>query len=92
MFGLVKWFRRSFLQAAARARIVNLASNAGALIVFLGAGSVDLAVGIPMAAANVAGGYLGASTAIKHGAVFIRRVFLAVVIALIGKLVLDLAE
>lgn len=90
MFGLVKWFRCAFLEAAARARIVNLASNAGALSVFLAAGSVDLSVGVPMAGANVAGAYLGASAAVKKGASFIRRIFLLVVAALIVKLALDL--
>jgi len=92
MFGLVKWFNHSFLEAAARARVLNLASNSGALGVFLGAGEVDLAVGIPMAVANVAGGYAGASAAVRRGAIFIRRVFLIVVLALVVKLGWDLVR
>lgn len=91
MFGLVKWFRHDFLEAAARARVLNLASNGGALGVFLAAGDVDLTIGIPMAVANVAGGYVGASTAVKRGSAFIRRVFLLVVAALIAKLAWDVA-
>ncbi len=91
MFGLVKWFGHGFLEAAARARVVNLASNAGALGVFLAAGSVDLTIGLPMAVANIAGGYVGASTAIERGAILIRRTFLLVVGALIAKLAWDLA-
>jgi uncharacterized membrane protein YfcA len=91
MFGLVTWFHHGFLEAAARARILNLASNGGALGVFLAAGQVDLAVGVPMALANIAGGFLGASTAVRRGAAFVRRVFLLVVLALVGKLAWDLA-
>ncbi|MGH8629454.1 MAG: sulfite exporter TauE/SafE family protein [Burkholderiales bacterium] len=91
MFGLVKWFRHGFLEAAARARVLNLASNSGALGVFLAAGNVDLTIGLPMAAANVSGGYVGASTAVKRGATFIRRAFLLVVAALIAKLAWDVA-
>lgn len=90
MFGLVRWFRHGFLEAAARARVLNLASNGGALGVFLAAGQVDLAVGIPMAVANVAGGYVGAAAAIRRGAVFIRRIFLLVVLALVARLAWDL--
>jgi uncharacterized membrane protein YfcA len=90
MFGLVKWFHHGFLEAAARARVLNLASNGGALGVFLAAGQVDLSVGLPMAVANVAGGYVGASTAIRRGAVFIRRIFLLVVLALMARLAWDM--
>jgi hypothetical protein len=92
MFGLVRWFRRGFLEAAGRARVLNLASNAGALGVFLAGNNVDFTVGVPMAAANVAGGYLGATAALQRGAGFVRRVFLAVVVALIGKLAWDLVH
>jgi uncharacterized membrane protein YfcA len=44
-----------------------------------------------MALANIAGGFLGASTAVRRGAAFVRRVFLLVVLALVGKLAWDLA-
>jgi uncharacterized membrane protein YfcA len=89
MFGLVRWFRHSFLEAAARARVLNLASNAGALSVFLAGGNVDLTIGIPMAAANILGGYTGAAAAVRHGSAFVRGIFLAVVAALIAKLTWD---
>ena len=90
MFGLVRWLRRSFLEAAASARVINLATNAGALGFFVASGHVNYAVGIPMAICSVAGGFVGASLAVRKGIPLIRGVFLAVVLVLIGKVGLDL--
>jgi uncharacterized membrane protein YfcA len=47
-------------------------------------------VGLVLGLANMAGGYLGARTAVKQGSTFIRNVFLAVVGALILKLGFDI--
>jgi uncharacterized membrane protein YfcA len=90
VFGLVKWFGRGFLQAAAETKAINLATNTGALAFFLAAGAVDLRLGATMAVANVLGGYAGAATAVRHGAPFVRHVFLLVTVALIGKVAWDL--
>jgi uncharacterized protein len=90
MFGFVKWFRRSFLEAAARTKAVNLATNTGALAFFCASGNVDFAAGAPMALANLVGAYVGASVAVRRGAAFIRSVFVCVVIALLGKLIFDM--
>ena len=45
--------------------------------------------GLILGAANMAGGYLGARTAVKQGSKFIRIVFLVVVGVLIIKLGID---
>lgn len=90
IFGFVRWFGRTFLQAAAATKIVNLATNTGALLWFAASGHVDYSIGIPMAIASVAGGYVGAAAAVRHGAGFVRLVFLVVVWALIAKLALDM--
>jgi uncharacterized protein len=89
-FGFVRWFGRDFLQAAAAAKLLNLASNGGALLLFVMLDSVDYAIALPMMAANIVGGYCGAALAVKGGAIFVRKVFLVVVIGLIAKLLLDL--
>ncbi len=78
-----------FLEASAKAKIANLTTNLAALLVFGVHGTVLWALGLMMGAANLAGGFLGARTAIKGGNVFVRRVFLAVVGALIIKLGYD---
>lgn len=92
IFGLVRWFRHDFLEAASYAKVINLTTNAGALGYFAAAGKVDLGIGIPMAVANLVGGYLGASAAVRRGAPFIRKVFLLVTAALIAKMALDLSD
>ncbi len=79
----------SFLAASATARIVNAATNLGALIVFVPAGAPMWRLGLGMAACNVAGGWLGAHAAMRGGSRFVRRVFLVVVAALILRLGYD---
>ncbi|WP_207344552.1 TSUP family transporter [Arthrobacter sp. E3] len=86
MVGLMGY---AFLEASAKAKIVNLATNAGALMFFLPHGSLLWGVGLAVGGANMAGGYLGARTAVKQGSKFIRVVFLLVVGALIIKLGVD---
>jgi uncharacterized membrane protein YfcA len=90
MYGLVRFFGYDFLGAAASTKVLNLATNFGALAVFAQSGNILYAVALPMAAANVAGGALGAHLAIRGGSRLIRRVFVVVVIALMVKVAFDL--
>src|SRR4029077_19241051 len=76
MFALVRWFGYDFLSAAATTKVLNLATNFGALVLFMMTGNVLYAVALPMAAFNVAGGFLGAHFAVRRGSRFIRTVFL----------------
>jgi uncharacterized membrane protein YfcA len=73
----------AFLEASAKAKITNLATNLGALTVFVPGGHVVWAVGAVMAAMNLLGGYVGARTAVARGSRFIRVVFIVVVGAFI---------
>lgn len=86
---LVALLGYSFLQASAKARIVNLATNIGALLVFIPQGAPLWRVGLLMGLCNIAGGWLGARTAIRRGSRFVRVVFLAVVAALVLRLAYD---
>lgn len=86
---LVALMGYDFLQASAKAKIVNLATNIGALLLFIPHGSVLWVLGGILAVANVAGSYLGSRMAVARGTKFIRVVFLVVVVALIGKLGVD---
>lgn len=76
----------SFLQASATAKIVNVGTNAAALIVFGLTGSVIWLLGLLMGLCNLAGAIIGARTAIKRGSGFVRAVFLIVVAVLIIRL------
>lgn len=89
VIALVAALGYDFLQASAKAKIVNLATNAGALLLFIPHGSVLWLLGGILAVANVVGSYLGSRMAISRGTRFIRVVFLIVVVALIAKLGVD---
>lgn len=78
-----------FLQASAKAKIVNFATNLGALMFFIPHGSVLWGLGLIMAAANMTGGYIGARLAIRRGSGFVRVTFLVVVTLLIARLGAD---
>jgi hypothetical protein len=56
------------VQSSATSKVFNLASNLGALAVFILGGKVIYMLGIPLAVANIAGNYLGSNLAIKKGA------------------------
>jgi uncharacterized membrane protein YfcA len=70
-------------------KAANLASNVGSLIIFLVAGSVNFTAGGAMIAGQLIGARLGSGMVIKHGAKFIRPVFLCVVFAMTLKLLWD---
>ncbi|MGG5175517.1 sulfite exporter TauE/SafE family protein [Pseudarthrobacter sp. J1763] len=89
VIALVTAMGYAFMEASAKAKIVNMATNAGALLFFLPHGSLLWGLGLLLGAANMAGGYLGARTAASKGSRFIRVVFLLVVAALIIKLGYD---
>jgi uncharacterized membrane protein YfcA len=89
VFALVALLGYSFVQASAKARIVNLATNLGALAVFIPQGAPMYRLGLIMAGANIVGGRLGATAAIARGSSFVRVVFLVVVAVLIVKLGYD---
>jgi len=90
VISLVGLLGYDFLRASAKAKIVNFATNLGALLLFIPAGAVLWPLGLAMGAANVAGSLLGSRTAISRGSRFVRLLFLVVVVALIVKLGLDI--
>ena len=61
------------IQASATAKVLNLASNVGALTAFVLGGSVWFALAVPMALANIAGNVVGSRLAIRLGAALVRR-------------------
>lgn len=85
VFAMVSLLGYDFLAASAKAKIVNCATNLGALLFFVPHGSVFWGLGILMGVANMLGGYLGSRTATARGSRFIRVAFLVVVTALIAR-------
>lgn len=84
--GLIAVAGFDFLRAAAHARVINGATNLGALLWFGWHGSVLWPVVPLMAACNLVGGVIGSRMAMARGSAWVRRIFLAVVALLILRL------
>lgn len=78
IFMFVRLFGLDFLRASVSAKIVNAATNLAALIFFGAHAHVLLATGMAMAVFNIGGSLVGSHLAIRHGASFVRRAFLAI--------------
>lgn len=83
MLILVATLGYAFITASAIAKVVNVATNVGALIVFGINGAVIWQIGIIMGFANITGAIIGSRLAIKGGSTLVRKVFLLVTIVLI---------
>lgn len=89
VFLLVGVVGYAFLKASATAKIVNIATNLGAIISFQFTGHIWWKLGLALAAANVVGGITGSHLAIRGGSKFVRRFFLFVSVFLIAKVGYD---
>lgn len=85
VFLFVRLLGYDFLNASASAKLVNTATNLAALALFAAKGHIWWHFALAMALANVAGSLLGTRLALRHGAGFVRGVFIVVVGALILK-------
>ncbi len=85
VFIFVRWLGYDFLNASAAAKALNVATNLAALVLFAAKGHVWWHLALPMALANIVGSLLGTRLAMKHGAGFVRVMFIAVVGLLILK-------
>jgi hypothetical protein len=79
----------AFLSASAIAKVVNVSTNLGAVLVFGFHGAIIWQVALVLAAANIVGGLMGARLAIRGGSTLIRKVFLLVTLVLIMKVGID---
>jgi hypothetical protein len=79
----------AFLSASAIAKVVNVATNLGAIIIFGANGEIIWKIGLTLAIANVAGGLIGAHLALKGGSNLVRKAFMGVTLALIIKVAID---
>jgi len=76
--------------ASGDVKLVNLASNVGALITSLLAGKVLIPLGLTAAVFSTAGQYIGAGMALKNGSKIVRPVIFVVILLLTAKVILDL--
>jgi uncharacterized protein len=89
VFLLVRVMGYDFLNASASAKVLNVATNFAALALFAWKGHVWWQVGLMLAAANIVGSMAGTHLALKHGASFVRHIFIGVVSLLILKTAYD---
>jgi len=89
VFFLVSGIGYAFLKASATAKLVNIATNAGAILSFQLTGHIWWQLGLLLAFANVIGAVIGSHLAIKGGSPLVRKVFLAVTFLLITRVAWD---
>jgi len=85
--GLAKMDVRS---ASGSVKMVNFASNIGAVVTSLAAGKVMIGLGLVSAVFSLAGHYLGAGLTIKNGSRIVRPVILTVLALLAARVVFEL--
>lgn len=83
-------FGFDFIVAAGNAKVLNLASNLGALVTFILSGSVYYTYGLIMGAAMIVGAFAGSRVAITKGVRYVKPLFLVVSVTLVGKQVWQL--
>lgn len=79
----------NILLASGLAKAMNFTSNFTSLVMFAFLGHINWVLGLTMGVCLMVGAYVGAHSAIKFGAKFIRPVFVTVVVVLAGKLAFD---
>ncbi len=89
VLAFISWLGFDFLQANAHAKVVNLATNLGSIVLFTIKGSILWPIAIPMAICNAIGGMIGSRVALARGNGFIRTVFLIVIMATLCRLGYD---
>lgn len=88
--GFVALLGDGLARASAAAKVVNFASNLAAVALFASRGAVVWRIALPMAACQLAGGWIGAHLAVRRGDAVVRRVVVAVALAAAAKLAWDL--
>lgn len=84
----MKLFRLDLVAAAGVARFMNFISNLTALLTFMAFGNINYAIGLSMGLLLMIGSFIGAHSAIRYGAPFIRPMFLTVVLLMAGRLII----
>lgn len=89
---LVTLMGMGLTRATAHTKALNLTSNLISVAVFAIGGHVVWAIGLSMAACQVAGGYLGSHAAMKFGPRLIRPLLVIICLAMVARLLSDPAN
>lgn len=92
IFAFIGSLGLDYLGANAGAKVVNVATNLAALLVFATGGNIRWEWSLPMGVANMAGSALGSRLALRGGSARVRRVFQLVILVLIAKVAWDVGR
>ncbi len=90
LFAIISFLGYGFRRAAGLGRVLNLGSNLSAVTYYIVAGRVDWAVAAPMAVSMGVGGWVGSHVTLKHGDRWLKPLFVAITLVLLGRLALSL--
>ncbi|PIN85688.1 MAG: hypothetical protein COV47_00915 [Candidatus Diapherotrites archaeon CG11_big_fil_rev_8_21_14_0_20_37_9] len=76
-FNLIYFLSLDFVQTLSLATYSSLFSSLSAAAIFLNAGIIDFALGIPLAIGAFAGSFIGTKIAVEKGNEFIKNIFVA---------------
>lgn len=83
VFAFVRILGFDFLNAAANAKLLNIATNLAAILLLGWKGHIWWHLVIPLALSNIVGSFLGTAMALRYGSGFVRWMFIGVVSLLI---------
>ena len=86
IFFFIRYLNFDFLNASALSKVANLTTNLAALSFFIPSGHVLIQIGLLMAVANMLGAIVGVRLAFHYGTAVIRKLFLLLLVVLIGRL------
>lgn len=89
VLAFISWLGFDFMQANAHAKVVNLSTNLGSILLFTLKAAILWNIAIPMAICNAIGGIFGSKLAMVKGNGFIRMVFLIVILGTLCRLGYD---
>lgn len=75
-----------FLRSAANGRVLNFATNVAALVLFIIKDSIIYEVAVPMLVAMLGGAYVGSHYGMKHGATWVKPLFVTMTMAILVRL------
>lgn len=85
----VAFFGMTFTESVASTKLINIFSSAIATLIFMWQGLVDYRLGFILAVTMFLGAYIGAQTVTKLSDVWLKRIFIAAVLVLAIKTLLD---
>lgn len=85
----VAFFGMTFSESVASTKIINVFSSAIATVIFMWQGLVDYKLGAILAVTMFVGAYIGAHVVTKLSDVWLKRIFIAVVLILAFKTLID---